>query len=79
METEAFKLSERFSYIFYLSYILMIQFFSFSGLLGLFSRESVLLFAGLVCMITSVVIFSLIYDQKIEKPMYRKSIQYGKV
>ena len=67
------------SYTLYLSHLLTIQFFSFSGLRGLFSSEGAFLpLLGLVCMIAASVIFSLIYYQKIEKPMYRKSIQYGK-
>jgi len=68
------------SYTLYLSHLIIIQLFYLVGLRGFFSSEGVALpLIGLLIMISLTVIFSLIYYQKIEKPMYQKAIAYGRL
>ncbi len=68
------------SYTLYLSHLIIIQLFYFSGLRRFFSSEGVVLpLVGLAVMIALTVIFSLLYYQKVEKPVYQKAINYGKV
>jgi len=63
------------SYTLYLSHLIIIQLFYFSGLRGLFtSTYTILPLLGFLLVIVLCVIFSLIYYQKIEKPMYQKAI-----
>jgi peptidoglycan/LPS O-acetylase OafA/YrhL len=68
------------SYTLYLSHLIIIQLFYLFGLRGLFSSEgAVLPLFGLFTMISLTVIFSLVYYQKIEKPVYQKAIRYKRV
>ncbi len=65
------------SYTLYLSHLIIIQLFYLFGLRGFFSSEGVVLpLIGLFVMIALTVIFSLLYYQKIEKPVYQKAIRY---
>ena len=65
------------SYTLYLSHLIIIQLFYLFGLRGFFSSEGVVLpLVGLFVMIALSVIFSLLYYQKIEKPVYQKAIRY---
>ena len=69
------------SYTLYLSHLIIIEFFHFVGLRTLFStnNEMFLPLIGLLIMISLAVIFSLVYYQKIEKPIYQKAIAYGRL
>jgi len=66
------------SYTLYLSHLIIIELFHFVGLRTLFSadNEIFLPLIGLLIMISLSVIFSLVYYQKIEKPVYKKAIKY---
>jgi len=66
------------SYTLYLSHLLIIQGFYFSGLRGLFTADNVWLpLTGLLLLLLLSIFFSLRYYRKIEKPIYQKAIQYG--
>ena len=66
------------SYTLYLSHLIIIQLFYFSGLRGFFSSEgAVLPLLGFIGIVLLSVIFSLLYYQKVEKPVYQKAISYG--
>ena len=69
------------SYTIYLSHLIIIEVFHFVGLRNLFSanNEMFLPLIGLLIMISLTVIFSLVYYQKVEKPVYQKAINYGRV
>ncbi len=69
------------SYTLYLSHLIIIELFHFVGLRTLFStdNEIFLPLIGLLIMISLAVIFSLVYYQKIEKPIYQKAIAYGRI
>ena len=64
------------SYTLYLSHLIIIQLFYLVGLRGIFSSDGQLLpLIGLIGVASLSVIFSLIYYQKIEKPVYQKAIR----
>ncbi len=64
------------SYTFYLSHLIILQLFYFSGLRGLFtSTHTILPLLGFLLVILLCIIFSLIYYKKIEKPLYKKAIK----
>ncbi len=64
------------SYTLYLSHLIIIQLFSFIGLRDFFTSEGFLFpLLGWLILISICIIFSIIYYQKIEKPMYQKAIK----
>jgi len=66
------------SYTLYLSHLLIIQTFYFSGLRGVFTADNQWLpLLGLLSILLLSVLFSLAYYRKIERPVYQKAIQYG--
>jgi len=68
------------SYTLYLSHLIIIQLFYLIGLRGFFSSGGVVLpLLGFIAIVLLRVMFSLIYYQKIEKPVYKKAISYGRV
>ena len=68
------------SYTLYLSHLIIIQLFYLFGLRGFFTSDGTLLpLVGLFVMVALSVIFSLLYYQKIEKPVYQKAIRFGKI
>jgi peptidoglycan/LPS O-acetylase OafA/YrhL len=66
------------SYTLYLSHLLILGFFYYSGLRDLFTSQSSILFPllGLCIILLLCIIFSLIYYRYIEKPVYTKAIHY---
>ena len=67
------------SYTLYLSHLIIIQIFYFSGLRGVFTVPgTVFPLLGLLLLLFLCIAFSLVYYQKIEKPIYQKAIRYGK-
>ena len=68
------------SYTLYLSHLVIIELFYLSGLRGFVSHENTIspLF-GLLVLIEICIIFSILYYQKIEKPVYKKAINYGRL
>ncbi len=66
------------SYTLYLSHLIILQLFYFSGLRNVFtsSNSTVLPLLGFLCIFALCIIFSLIYYKRIEKPMYQKAIQF---
>jgi len=66
------------SYALYLSHLLIIQIFYFSGLRGVFTADNQWLpLLGLLFILMLSVLFSLAFYRKIERPVYQKAIQYG--
>ena len=66
------------SYTLYLSHLLILQFFYFSGLRAMFTVEnSFLPLLGFLFILLVSILFSLFYYQKVEKPVYQKAIRYG--
>lgn len=64
------------SYTLYLSHLIIIQVFYFSGLRAFFTRDGFLFpMLGWILLLSLCVIFSLIYYQKIERPIYQKAIK----
>lgn len=63
------------SYTLYLSHHIILQYFYFTGLRGLFTHDNIIApLMGLLIIILLCIIFSLIVYQKIEKPIYQKAI-----
>ncbi len=64
------------SYTLYLSHLIIIQLFFFSGLRNFFTNEGFLTpLLGWISLISLCLIFSIIYYEKIEKPIYQKAIK----
>ena len=67
------------SYTLYLSHLIIIQVFYSSRLRGVFTVQSdITPLAALLFLLVICIAFSLIYYQKIEKPIYQKAIGYRK-
>jgi exopolysaccharide production protein ExoZ len=63
------------SYTIYLSHLVIIWLFYFSGLRGLFTSDNIITpLIGWLVAIATILIFSTIYYIKIEKPLYKKAI-----
>jgi len=64
------------SYTIYLSHLILLQMFYFVGLRDLFTCKECILVPelGLVVFLVICIGFSIVYYQKIEKPLYKKAI-----
>jgi len=63
------------SYTLYLSHLIIIQLFFMSGLRTFFTGEGFLLpLLGWITLLALCIVFSLIYYQKVERPIYKKAI-----
>ena len=68
------------SYTLYLSHLVIIELFYLTGLRDLFTHQHILSpIIGLLLLIILCIIFSILYYQKIEKPIYKKAIHWGKI
>lgn len=66
------------SYTLYLSHLVIIELFYLTGLRGFFSHENTISpLLGLTALIALCIIFSILYYQKIEKPIYQKAINFS--
>jgi len=64
------------SYTIYLSHLILIQIFYVSGLRGFFTSENYIIpLIGWIVMISIVILFSMVYYKKIERPIYQKAIR----
>jgi peptidoglycan/LPS O-acetylase OafA/YrhL len=64
------------SYTIYLSHLILIQLFYISGLRAFFTSEGYIMpLVGWLVMISIVIIFSMIYYKKVERPIYQKAIR----
>ena len=67
------------SYTLYLSHLIIIEIFYFSGLREVLTTQSeIISLSVLVLLLFTCIAFSLIYYRRIEKPIYQKAIGYGK-
>jgi len=65
------------SYTLYLSHLIILELFWMLGLRGLFqSSTPVLPLLGLALILLLCILFSILYYQKIEKPLYKKAIHH---
>ena len=68
------------SYTLYLSHLIIIQLFYFAGLRRFFTSDGILLpLLGFLFLLLLSLVFSLIYYHRVEKPLYQKAINYGKI
>jgi peptidoglycan/LPS O-acetylase OafA/YrhL len=62
------------SYTLYLSHLIFLELFYFTGLRNIFTSTDIFLpLVGYLCIIAMAIVFSLLYYRFIEKPMYQKA------
>ena len=68
------------SYTLYLSHLIIIQLFYFTGLRRIFTSDGTLLpLLGFLFLLSFSLVFSLVYYYLVEKPLYQKAINYGRI